>query len=382
MIWSEKMELRIPGPTPVPPQVQRAIARNAVNHRGVDFKALFRRVTRRLAGIFGTESDVFLLTASGTGAMEAAVANLVSPGDVVVALVGGAFGERWARINEAFGAEVVRVEYPWSRGARPEELAAALDSHPEARVVFATHNESSTGVANRIDTLAQVCRERGALLVVDAVSSLGGMELPMDQWGVDAVVTGSQKCLMMPPGLSFIALSPRAWERVEEARGARFYFDLRQYRKSAGEGETPFTPALNLVFGLEAALDLLEAEGLPQIYQRHRLLREMTRAALRRLALPLFTGDEWASPTVTAVAPPEGFDVEGFRRTVRERTGVVLAGGQARLKGKIFRIGHMGYTTPLDILTTVAAIEVGLRTVGHPVEPGSGVAAAEEVWTG
>lgn len=381
---SEQQHLRIPGPTPVPPRVTRAAARAMVNHRGAAFRELYKQVTAQLRDVFETQGEVMLLTGSGTAAMEAAVVNLVSPGEKVLVLVGGKFGERWGEIARAFGARVIEYSYDWRQGADPEEVGRRLAADPDIVAVFATHNESSTGVLNDIEGLSRARELAGgrhrALLVVDSVSGLGGAPLPMDRWGVDAVVTGSQKCLMVPPGLSFVALGPAALARLDQVTTGRYYLDLRAYRKAAAVGESPYTPAVTLVFALQEALAMLAEEGLENAFARHRLLRDMVRAGIRALGLPLFTEERWASPTVTAVAGPEGLEVEAFRRLVRERFGVELAGGQGELKGRLFRIGHMGYASPLDMIAALAAVEQGLAASGYPVKLGTGVAAAQEVW--
>ena len=382
---SEQQHLRIPGPSPVPPRVVRAASRPMVNHRGAAFRELYKQVTSQMRDVFQTSGEVMLITGSGTAAMEAAVVNLVSPGEKMLALVGGKFGERWAEIGRAFGAEVIELRYDWRRGADPAELSARLAADPDIVAVFATHNESSTGVLNDIEGLSRA-RELGgrrhkALLVVDSISALGGAPLPMDAWGVDVVVTGSQKCLMLPPGLSFVALGQAALERLEQVTTGRYYLDLRAYRKAAAAGESPYTPAVSLVFALQESLAMLAEEGLEKAYARHRLMRDMVRAGVKALGLPLYTDERWASPTVTAVEGAPGLDVEAFRRLVLREFGVELAGGQGQLKGKIFRIGHMGYAGPLDMIAALAAVEQGLAKSGFPVQLGAGVAAAQEVWS-
>ena len=362
----------------------RAATRPVVNHRGAAFRELYKQVTAELKNVFQTEGEVMLITGSGTAAMEAAVVNLVSPGEKVLVLVGGKFGERWGEIARAYGAEVIEWHYDWRQGAEPEELARRLAADPDIVAVFATHNESSTGVMNDIEGLSRARdlggRRHRALLVVDSVSALGGAPLPMDAWGVDAVVTGSQKCLMVPPGLSFVALGQRALERLEQVTTGRYYLDLRAYRKAAAAGESPYTPAVTLVFALQEALAMLAEEGLENSFARHRLMRDMVRAGIKALGLPLWTDERWASPTVTAVEGAPGLEVEPFRKLVRDRFGVELAGGQGQLKGRIFRIGHMGYAGPLDMIAALAAIEQGLAASGFPVKLGAGVAAAQEVW--
>ncbi len=358
------------------------MSRPMINHRGPEFKELLARLVERLKGLFETRSDLVLLTGSGTAGMEAAAANLISPGDRVLVLVGGFFGRRWVEIARAFGAEVEVYEYPWHSGADPEEVARRLRERPDIQLIFATHNESSTGVLNDIEAISRCRSEAGspALLVVDSVSGLGGAPLPMDAWGVDVVVTASQKCLMAPPGMAMVAASPAAWERAARARSPRYYLDLRAHRELQEKGQTPWTPALSVMFALDESLALLEREGAPARFARHRLMRDMVRAGLQALGMELFVADRWASPTVTAVRPPEGVSGDELRRVVSRELGVVLSGGQGPLAGQIVRVGHMGYATPIDMVAAVAAVEMGLRRLGARVQIGRGVAQAEEVW--
>ena len=381
-LFQEKQDLRIPGPTPVPPSVLRASARAMVNHRGAPFKELLGRVVRGLQGLLETRAPVVLLTGSGTAGMEAAAANLVSPGERALVLVGGFFGQRWVEVLRAFGAEVEVYEYPWERGADPEEVVRRLRAHPETVAVFVTHNESSTGVLNDVPALSRARSEAGsdALLVVDSVSGLGGVPLPMDAWNVDAVVSASQKCLMAPPGLAIVAAAPRAWDRMERCRTGRYYLDLWAHRRQLEKGQTPWTPAVSVLFALDEALALLEREGAEARFARHRLMRDMVRAGMRALGLELLVEDRWASPTVTAVRTPAGVDPDQLRRVAAAEAGVVFSGGQGALAGRIFRVGHMGYATPMDMIGAVAATEMALARMGAPVERGSGVAAAEGVW--
>jgi len=336
-------------------------------------------VEARLKALFETEGNVLIIAGSGTAAMESAVANLTSPGEEVIVLSGGKFGERWLEIARAFGTNPVELKYPYGQGIEPAALDECLAKHRSARVVFATHNESSTGVMNDIEALAKVTQRYGALLVVDAVSSLGGAPLPMDAWGVDVVVTGSQKCLMLPPGLAFVGVGKRAWEKAEEARGHRYYLDWKQYQKAAKNAESPYTSAVSLMYALDESLAMMEEEGAQARFDRHRLMRAMVREGLRALGFTLYVEDRWASPTLTA-ATGGGVDPEELRKVVRKKTGVTFAGGQGELKGQIFRIGHMGAATPLDMVTTLAAIEIGMAELGVPVTMGRGVGRALEVW--
>lgn len=380
-MFAEQKVLRIPGPTPIAPRIARAGARPMINHRGSEFSALLARVQSGLQHIFQTQEDVIPLTASGTAGMEAIVANLTSPGDPVLVLVGGKFGERWAELARAYRCDVRELPYTWGRGVEPDAVRAALAEFP-AQVVFATQNESSTAVYNDIPALATVCREAGALLAVDAISSMGGAPFYMDAWGVDAVVTSSQKCLMTPPGLAFVALGRRAWARAQQTTSPRYYLDLAHYRKAAAKGETPYTPGVSLFFALDEALTMIQEEGLEASWSRHRLMQQMIRQGAQALGLDLFVPDQWASPTVTAILAPEGVDIEAVRKQVAARRGVVLSGGQDRLKGKIFRVGHMGYAGPLDMIAVLAAIEIELLAAGFHCELGAGVRAAQEVWAG
>src|SRR5690625_5030817 len=276
-----------------------------IGHRSGDFTKVMKRVHGGLQQIFQTEGEIAILAGSGTAAMEAAVANLVSPDETVLVLVGGKFGERWQEIVEAFGGKAAVLEYPYGEGAEPAKVAEKLAAHPEISLVFATQNESSTAVLNDIEGITKAAHQHDAMVVVDAVSGLGGAPLPMDAWGVDVVVSGSQKCLMLPPGLSFVAAREAAWQRMETTKSHRYYFDLTSYRKGVEKGQTPFTPAVSLIFGMDEALQLILQEGLEATFARHRMLREMVRAGIKALGLPLFVNDKWGSPTLTAVGPIE-----------------------------------------------------------------------------
>lgn len=379
------LQFRIPGPVPVPPRVMAALAGPAINHRGAEARAGYRRVQEGLRRLFGTGEEVVVLTGSGTAAMEAAVANTVEPDDRVLVLVGGKFGERWAEITQAFGARVEVLSYDLRRGADPQEVADRLRAQPGVKAVFATHNESSTAVMNDIGGIARAIREAAGgeppLLVVDAISSLGGAPFHLDDWGVDVAVSGSQKCLMSPPGLSFVALGPRGWARVEEVRTPRYYLDLRAYRKSGRQEQWPYTQAVGLVRAVGAALDMIFEEGLEHVYARHRLLREMVRSAVRAMGLEPWVEDRYASPTLTALEVPAGVDGEALRARLRDELGVEIGGGQGELKGKILRIGHMGYAFPADMLAVLGALEALLHEAGAGrAGRGQGVAAAQEVW--
>lgn len=377
----EKDYLMIPGPTYVAPRVLRALSAPMINHRGPEFAALFVEVTGGVKRVFRTENDVLIFPAAGTGGMEAAVTNLLSPGDHVLVGVMGVFGQRFAGIARAFGAEVEEIAVEWGKAVQPEEIRRRLERNPGIKAVIVTHNETSTGVSLDLQGVAGVVREYPALLVVDAVSSLGALPLFADEWGIDVVVAGSQKALMIPPGLALVSVSPAAWEAHASARMPRFYWDFSACRKSAEKSQNPYTPAVSLWYALRESLEMIEEEGLDNIYRRHALLGAMARAGVRALGLELLVEDEKAaSNTVTAVKAPAGIEVKPLRKVMQDRFGVTIAGGQARLEGKIFRIGHLGAVRPMDVVATIAALEMSLRELDYPVELGAGVAAAQKVW--
>lgn len=376
----DKQILQIPGPVPVPPSVNRAMSRPIIGHRDAEMKELMKTVQAGLQQVFGTHQDVLILTASGTAALETAAVNLCSPGDEVLVVITGAFGDRFADICDAFGYQVHRMQVPWGESAKPEQLESWLKRQPGIKAVFMTYCETSTGVLNPIQELSQVIHAHSdALIAVDGVSCIGGVEANMDKWGVDVYVTGSQKAMMLPPGLAFVAASQRAWQAIEQSQTNRFYLDLDKYRNKLEENTTPFTPAISLLFGLEQVLDLMKTEGFENIYKRHRLMRDMTRAAFKALGIPLLASDQDASPTVTAVKPDQ-IQADQLRKMLRDEFQLIVAGGQQQLKGEICRIGHLGYCTPLDVLTYLSAIELALCKSNIAVEPGTGLKAAQEVY--
>lgn len=379
---TKKLRLMIPGPTPLPPAVSEALARPMVGHRAKEFAGLTARLHDKLQKILQTKNEVFILTSSGTGGLEAAVANTVNPGDRVLALVAGKFGERFRDLARVYGAEVIELAFPWGRPVDLDAVERELNRHPDIRVVLATQNETSTGVVHDIKGLAALTAGHEALLAVDAVSGLGGIDLPADAWGVDVLVTASQKALMTPPGLAMISLSEKAWARVGECRAPRYYFSLPAAKKALAKWNTAYTPAVSLFFALEAAVDLMLAEGLPQVFARHRLLARACRAGVQALGLELLPPEEAASPVVTAVRSPAGLSADDLRKLLYDKYGVLFAGGQAELKGKIFRIAHMGYVDRLDILTALGALELAMDELGIPVEFGTAVAAAQRVFRG
>jgi aspartate aminotransferase-like enzyme len=374
----KKYYLLAPGPTPIPPEVLQALSRPILHHRTPEFETLFARVRAALAELCETRSGVLILAASGTGAMEAAVVNLLSTGDEAIVARCGKFGERWAEICAAFGVRVHALEAPYGETVSPDRVAAALAAHPGARALFATQSETSTGVLEDIEAYGALTRRTDTLLVVDTVSSFGAVPCPMDAWGVDVVVSGSQKGLMCPPGLAFIALNDRAWRAAERATLPKFYWDLRTERTWQQKRQAQYTPAVSLLMGLDVAIGLLKTEGLPQVYRRHQRLAAATRAGAEALGLTLFTRAT-PSPAVTAIVAPPGVDGEAVVRAYGEEHNITIAGGQGAMKGKIFRLAHLGYVGEYDIIVGLAALERVLTRLGVPVEPGAAVAGAQRV---
>ncbi|WP_028986963.1 pyridoxal-phosphate-dependent aminotransferase family protein [Thermicanus aegyptius] len=378
----DQLILRIPGPTPIPPSVNRALLQPMVGHRDRQVSERIKKLIPRLRPLFGTEkNDVLIVAGSGTSGLEAAAVNLTQEGEEVLVLVTGAFGDRFRKILEAYRLTVHAVETEWGEPVDPEQVKKALNSHPGVKVVFATHSETSTGVLNPIDQIAHVVHEHSdALIAVDGVSSIGGAEMRMDEWKIDLVVTGSQKALMLPPGLAFLAVSEKAWTKISNNPRPRFYLDLLKYKKSLGEDTVPFTPAVSHLFALDQSLSLIEEEGLQETLKRHLLMMKMTRAGIRAMGVPLLVAEErYSSPTVTAVIPDD-FTPGAFRTVMSKEFNIVFASGQGHLKDRIFRIGHMGYCSPTDVLQYLGAMELALQKVGHEVTLGAGVAAAQEVY--
>jgi aspartate aminotransferase-like enzyme len=371
-----------PGPTPIPPEVLLAQGSPLVYHRGPGFGRLMREVTDHLRALYRTErADVLLMTSSGTGGLESAIQNVLSPGDEVLVPLAGFFAERWKKLAEAHGLVVRTVEYDWGRRIDPAEVRAALAEHP-AKAVLLTQSETSTGVIQPIEELARVANEAGALVVVDAVSSLGAVPFAFDDWGIDVAVGGSQKALSASPGIAFVAISERAWAAHESATLPRFYFDWSAYRRFASlpDPENPWTPAISVMQGLAAALDLYFQDRLDAALARHRMLSRAVKEGVQALGLDLFgegLEDNW---TVTAIRAPEGIDADTISDRIRADFGCVLAPGQGPLKGTVFRIGHFGYFSELDIVRGLAALEMTLERLGYPVKRGAAVAAAEGVF--
>ncbi len=368
-----------PGPTPIPPEVLLAQGSPLVYHRGPGFGNLMRDVTDRLKELYRTSTaDVLLMTSSGTGGLESAIQNCFSPGDEVFVPLAGFFADRWKRLAEAYGLTVRTIEYEWGTKIRPDEVAAALAEHP-VKAVLLTQSETSTGVIQPIEELSRVAVEAGALVVVDVVSSLGAVPFAFDAWGVDVAVGGSQKALSASPGIAFVALSERAWAARETATNPRFYFDWSIYKQYASlpDPENPWTPAISVMQGLQAALRLYFQDGIDAALVRHAKLSRAVKEGAQALGLDLFGEGLEENWTVTAIRAPEGLDADTIAARIRSDFGVVLAPGQGPLKGKVFRIGHFGYFSELDILRGLAALEMTLERLGYPVKRGAAVAAAE-----
>lgn len=373
-----KQYLLAPGPTPVPPRVLLAMAEPIIHHRTPQFSALFAEVRTRLQVLFQTQQDVLVLAASGTGAMEAAVTNCFASGEAVLVVNGGKFGERWTKLSQNFGLKPVEINVEWGRPVRPDQILDALEAHPGIRGVLVQASETSTTAVHPIRELAAITRQRDVLLVVDGITAVGVYDLPMDDWGIDILITGSQKALMLPPGLAFIALSERAWERVPPRDPRRFYFDLPRERSNQAKNTTAWTPAISLVSGLHAALGMMQDEGYAQVFARHDRLARATRAAATALGLRLVAPDA-PSPATTGMFVPDGVDGGKLVAYLRDRMGVTFAGGQDELKGKIVRIAHLGYAGTFDIVVAIAALEMALAHFGHALQFGRGVGAAQDV---
>ncbi|MBU1672774.1 MAG: alanine--glyoxylate aminotransferase family protein [Actinobacteria bacterium] len=379
----KKQYIYTPGPTPVPHEVAAAQT-SMVHHRTDEFGECLARVLEGLKFVMQTGNEVMLLTASGTGAMEAAVANCFSPGDTVIVFSGGKFGERLVEISSRFGLDAVVVEYAWGDCADPAELEKALEGNPDARGVFLTQSETSTGVVNDVEAFGRIVRGTDALFLLDAISGLGAVDLKTDEWGVDLCIGGSQKGLMTPPGLAFVAVSDDAWKASAGATLPRYYFDLQAARKaqSGSPPQTPYTPAITLVQALDVALRMLREEGLEAVFARHELFARATQAAVGAMGLRFVASDLSRAFVCTSVWAPEGLKSGDLVKLLRNEYGVSIAGGQGKLKGKIFRLGHVGYFDMFDVIAQVAAVEAGLKRLGYGVAIGCGVAAALEVLAG
>jgi aspartate aminotransferase-like enzyme len=375
----DKLMLMIPGPTPVPERVLQAMAKHPIGHRSADFSAIFGEVTENLKWLHQTKNDLLILAASGTGAMEAGIINFLSPNDKVLVCTNGKFGERWGEVCEAYGLNTQYVKADWGQPLDPAAIKAALDAAPDIKAVIVTHSETSTGVINDLKTISAHVKAHGALMMADTVTSLGACSVPVDEWSLDVVASGSQKGYMIPPGLSFVSVSEKAWEAYKTAKLPKFYLDLGPYRKNAAKNTTPFTPAINLIFAMQASLQMMRNEGLENIFTRHDRLKRATRAAIKAMGQPLYAADNCASPAITAVMP-EGIDAEQVRSLMKKKYDIILAGGQDTLKGKIFRIGHLGFVSDREVLTAIASLESTFAELGSKATPGAGVAAAAAVF--
>jgi len=356
--------LRIPGPTPCPPEVLQAMARPMINHRGPEFAKILSNVTDMLKQLFQTKTDVFILTGSGTGGLEAAVVNTLSPRDRVLSVSIGFFGDRFGEIASIYGAEVTSLKFEAGKAANPDEIGKALKAAPKIKAVLVTHNETSTGVTNDLEAISKVVRESGKLFLVDAISSLGSIPLPVDDWGCDVTVTASQKGWMVPPGLAMVNVSPKAWQAYARARMPRNYWDFGKAKSYLEKGQTPWTPAVSVFFALEVALAMMLKEGLANIFARHARVGKAARDGVKSLGLSVFADEKYASNTVTSVATPPSVDTKKLLKLMREEHHVVLAGGQGALEGKMFRIGHLGLVTEADIKAVISALKVALPQAG------------------
>ncbi|MCM3088427.1 pyridoxal-phosphate-dependent aminotransferase family protein [Bhargavaea ginsengi] len=374
--------LRHPGPTPIPKKVELAMAQNMISHRSEEFVKLYRETTERVKPVFGTKQDILLLPSGGTAAMEAAVVNIASPGDEVVVVTVGAFGDYFVSICEKYGLNVHKLQKEWGDACTKEELADFLKPLSDIKAVFATYNETSTGVLNPVGQLGEAVREHSdALFIVDGVSAIGGAPAEMDEWGIDILVTGSQKAMMLPPGLALLSLSDKAWKVIESNDASAYYLSLLSYREWNEKGMTPNTPAVSLIMGLSAVCDLIEDEGgFSKTVERHEVMKNMVRKSMNALSIDLLTADNNASPTITAIRNPEGLDLASYLGHLKKKYHLDFAGGLGPLQGKIFRFGHMGYCFPSDILEAVSLMEAGLQDFSYQFEPGAGVKAAQEVY--
>lgn len=374
----DKTFLMIPGPTPVPESVLLAMAKHPIGHRSSEFSEILKEVCADLKWLFQTKNEVFIYAASGTGAMEAALSNLINQGDKVLSLVIGNFGARWVKIAQSRGAIVEKLEVELGDVIKPQDLKAKLaqDTKKDIKIVTLTHSETSTGAKNDIKTLCKIIKDHGAISVVDGVTSVGCMEVKMDEWGIDVLVSGSQKGFMIPPGLAFLAASPKAWKIYETCQYPSFYFDWGAHKKAALENTTPWTPAVNLIFALHEALKIMKKEGLENIYTRHQKLALGLRAAVKALGLELFVkDDENASYAITSILPPRGVSVPDIRSGFKKDFDIVVANGQNTLKDKIFRMGTLGFVSERDLITAVGSLEAVLLNLGYKFEVGAGIKA-------
>jgi len=378
----EKEYLMIPGPTPIPHEISQSMGSSIINHRGPKFKELLEEVTANLKKVYETESEMFVLTASGTGAMEAGIVNFISPGERVLALTNGAFGDRLENIALTYGVEIESVSSEWGSPFDYEEIEEKLanDKSHEIKAILVVHNESSTGLMNDIEKISKLRRGHPALLIVDTISSMGAVHLPVDEWEIDVCLTGSQKALYLPPGLSFISVNSRAMKAMDNCTMGKFYFSLKKAREFLEKGQTPFTPAIPQVMALKDSLNMLLQAGKQYNFERHYRMMKATRSAVEAIGLELFVKDlKHASRTVTAVKKPPEIEVSKLRSLMRGKYGVEIAGGQAKLSQDIFRIGHLGAITEMDVITAISALEMSLLELGYNLQLGTAVSKAQEI---
>jgi aspartate aminotransferase-like enzyme len=374
----QKKYLLAPGPTPVPPEALLAMAMPIIHHRAPDFLPVLDSAKKGLQWLYQTKNDVLILCSTGTGGMVGSVNNFLNPGDDVLVVNGGKFGERWTKICQAYGMKVEEVVVEWGRAVRPEQVEASLKKNPKIKAVFVQATETSTGVNHDIKALAGIVKKTDALFVVDAISALVAHDIRTDEWSIDVVIGGSQKGLMLPPGLAFVSVSDKAWKMADAAKTPKFYFNFKKERENLAKNQTTWTSPVSLIIGLNAAIKMLQDEGLENVFKRHDRLARATRAAAAALSLPLYPKEN-PSLSLTAIEAPAGVDGQAIYKDLRVKYGITGAGGQDKLKGKIFRIAHLGYADTFDVITAVAGIEMVLKGLGHPVKLGTGVAAAQEI---
>ena len=375
----KKQYLLAPGPTPVPPEVLLAMSRPIIHHRSPDFIPVIQDVRKDLKWLFQTEQEVITVAGSGTAGMEASISNFMSPGDKILAVNGGKFGERWAKIATAFGVTTIEIKVNWGESVNVSEIKAHLDKDPSIRGVYVQASETSTGVAHDVKSIAEITKSReNTILIVDAITALGVTNLPMDLWGIDILITGSQKALMLPPGLACIGVSEKAWKHQSQAKCSRFYLDLKREKDNLLKDTNAWTPAVTLWIGLATSLKIMREEGLENVFARHSKLARATREGVKGFGLEVFAKNA-PSDAVTAVLAPEGFDGEALYKNLRKQYGITAAGGQDQLKGKVFRLSHIGYSDTFDIITAISGVEMALYRMGYKHPLGSGVAKAQAV---
>lgn len=374
-----KRYLLAPGPTPVPPEVLLAMARPMIHHRAPEFDPIFAEAREGLKWLFQTRNDVLMLASSGTGGMEASISNFLSPGDKALCINGGKFGERWGKICKAFGVHATEIKVEWGQAVNPQVVADALKKDPSIKAVYVQASETSTGVSHDVKAIGEIVKgHENTILVVDAITALGVFDIKTDVWGLDVVITGSQKALMLPPGMAFMSVSEKAWALADKAKNAAFYFNLKKERENQAKNQTAFTPTVSLIIGLQEVLRTMKGEGLEKMFARQGQLAHAMREGMKAAGLTLFP-KESPSDALTTVCAPEGVDGQAVYKNLRVQYGITAAGGQDHLKGKIFRLSHMGYADRFDVITAVAATEMVLKGLGHSIKLGSGVAKAQEI---